>query len=114
MVKVLKKTDAIRHENTSSCVAYEYNQPTNELDAAVITLSGRYPENGWVLNTACTSLVHVVSGRGHVYFAGSEVELAEDHQVLIERGEKYALEGEMKLLFIASPKWTPEQAKSIL
>lgn len=113
-MNILNKTDAVRHDNSVVCVAYEYDQPTDAVDAAAIELSGRYPETGWAINTKCTSLVHVISGRGHAYFANNKSEMSEDSQVLIEKNEEYALEGEMKLLFIASPKWTPEQAQSTL
>jgi len=112
-MKIRKKAEAVRHENSEACVAYEYEMPSTEIDGAVIELTGRYPEDGWVINTVSTSLVHIVRGRGKVYFPDEEVVLAEDDQVMILPNEKYAFDGDMKLLFFAAPAWTPEQARRV-
>ena len=108
-----KGSEALRHENSSACVAYEYQLPTSELDSAVIELSGRYPEKGWALNTSCTSLIYVIKGAGWVISEEARTKVSEGHQVLIEKGEKYALHGDMKLLFSAAPAWSPDQARKV-
>ena len=108
-----KKMDALKHENSPACVAFEYGMSTDKIDSAVIELNGRYPESGWALNTACTALVHVIRGAGRARSEVGDVVLKEDDQLLIHPNEKYALEGHMKLLFSASPAWSPEQARTI-
>lgn len=112
-MEVRKKIDALRHENSPACIALEYDMPTDKIDSAVIELNGRYPESGWALNTACTALIHVIRGEGRVYREAGDIALEEDDQLLIRPNEKYALEGEMKLLFSASPAWSPGQARTI-
>lgn len=101
------------YQNTEACLAYEYGHPTSELNAAVIDLSGRYPDDGWALNTACTALIHVMQGRGELVGDGAISDLAEGDQVLITPNEPYAFDGTMKLLYISTPAWTPEQAKHV-
>lgn len=108
-----KKINALRHENSPACVAFEYSLPTDEIDSAVIELNGRYPESGWAVNTACTALIHVIRGTGRVCGEAGDILLEKDDQLLICPDEKYALEGDMKLLFSASPAWSPEQARTI-
>lgn len=83
------------------------------MNAAVIELSGRYPDEGWALNTACTSLVHIVKGKGTVSTGRRTEELSADDQILLMPNEKYFFDGTMKLLYIASPAWTPEQAEHV-
>ncbi len=110
-MNIRRNSEAVAHQNTAVCVAYEYTMPVDVVNAAVIELSGRYPDEGWVLNTTCTSLIHVIRGHGCVEGEHGTTELATGDQVLIARGEKYSLDGSMKLLYVATPAWTPEQAE---
>lgn len=112
-MEVRRKNDAVRHENSPVCVAYEYGLPTTKIDSAVIELSGRYPDDGWALNTACTALVYVVKGEGKVIFPKGETHLAEGGQILISPNEKYAFDGTMELLFSSTPAWSPDQARHL-
>lgn len=112
-MEVRKKTEAQRHENSPTCTAFEYGMSTQEIDSAVIELRGRYPEAGWAVNTVSIALIHVVRGEGYIYKDSNSIPLGEDDQILILPNEKYALEGEMKLLFSSSPAWSPEQARVI-
>lgn len=112
-MQIRKLGEATRHQNSVSCTAYEYKMPTRELDSALIELAGRYPEEGWAMNAICTSLVHVITGKGWIVSTSGRHRLTEDAQILIEKGEKYAFEGTMKLLYSAVPAWTPDQAKNV-
>ena len=110
-MNILRNTEATAHRNTGACVAYEYPMPTNALNAAVIELSGRYPDEGWIANSSVTSLVHVIHGNGSIANKQNVTELATGDQVLIPPNEDYFFDGSMKLLYVATPSWTPEQAK---
>ncbi len=112
-MQVRKKKEARRHENTPGCVAYEYQLPTAELDSAVIELAGRYPAKGWAMNVVCNSIVYVIEGEGRLLSEEGVMPLDQGDQALIKKGEKYALEGEYKLLFSATPAWSAAQAKNI-
>ena len=110
-MNIRRNSEATAHKNTEACVAYEYPMPTDALNAAVIELSGRYPDEGWIANSAVTSLVHVVHGNGTITNKQGVTDLAAGDQVLIAPEEKYFFDGSMKLLYVATPAWTPEQAK---
>lgn len=112
-MEIRKKSDATFFQNTPTCGVYEYGMGSSKIDSALIELSGRYPQEGWALNTICTSVVHIVSGEGRVIFSDGEKPLVEDMQILIPPHEPYVLEGNLKLIFSASPAWSPEQARNI-
>ncbi|MEC3979527.1 hypothetical protein [Amycolatopsis sp. H20-H5] len=110
---VRRSNEAIEYKNSGACLAYEYELPSDSVNAAVIELAGRYPDEGWALNTACTSLVHIVKGNGTISTAQTKEDLSTDDQVLLMPNEKYFFDGNMKLLYIASPAWTTEQAEHV-
>jgi mannose-6-phosphate isomerase-like protein (cupin superfamily) len=111
-MKFIPASERTSYKVTDSVVSYEYVL-SEELNAAPIEISGRYPAVGWALNTACTSLVHILKGNGVVTFEGSAVAVSQNDQLLIEMGEKYAFEGnDLEILYIATPAWTPEQAQN--
>lgn len=112
-MQIRKESEARRHENTLACVVYDYQLPTGELDSAVIQLSGRYPQDGWAVNTISTSVVYVLEGRGSLLSGLERQELAEGDQILIEKNEKYAFDGTMRLLYSAAPAWSPDQARNL-
>lgn len=110
-MNIIKNNQAERFENSSACTAYEYPQPTDAIDVSRIELSGRYPDAGWAINTACEALVQIVKGGGKLHYVDGEVDLGEGDQVHIPRHERYAFEGTMELIFASTPKWSPEQAR---
>ena len=105
------------HKHSNECTAHEYSSPTDALDAAVIDLNGRYPEDGFALNRECRALLYVVAKRGRVLSPESTgkdpIEVSQGSQVYIAPGEAYALEGHMQLLYVSTPKWSPDQAERI-
>lgn len=109
-MNVRKEHEAKRFENSHVCVAFEYEQPTNAMDMARIELSGRYPSDGWSLNTICEAIVYVMKGEGRFCTPDKVVEIAAGDQIHIPPNEKYNFEGAMELLFASTPKWSPEQA----
>jgi mannose-6-phosphate isomerase-like protein (cupin superfamily) len=112
-MNIVKNHEALVRQNTAACVAYEYDMSADSVNGAVIEISGRYPDTGWALNTVCTSLVYIIEGLGTVEGDRGVRELASGDQLLIAPGEKYSFDGTMKLLYVATPTWTLEQAKHI-
>jgi hypothetical protein len=110
-MNIRKRHEATVNANTDACVAHEYVTPVTALNAAVIDLSGRYPDKGWTLNTTCTALLHVIQGQGVIMGEETAKDIAVDDQILIAPNEVYAPDGHMKVLYVATPAWTPEQAE---
>jgi mannose-6-phosphate isomerase-like protein (cupin superfamily) len=114
IMKFVKKAQAKQFENSPSCFAYEYPLQDEDINGAVIELSGRYPERGLAVNEASKELVYVVKGQGILSVNDEQLDLSEGDMVLILPGEKYFFEGELKMLMPCSPAWRPEQHKIIL
>lgn len=52
--------------SSDSTTAYEYETNSKLINVAVIDIAGRYPIDGWAVNTVATSLVYILAGRGQL------------------------------------------------
>ena len=110
VVNLIRRHEADLVTNGGACEVREYDHPTTDkLGAAEIEISGRYPDEGWVCNTACEALIHVIKGHGNAYFTDHEVTLAEGDQLHIPSEQQYALKGVLHIIYMTAPKWSPEQ-----
>ncbi len=80
-----------------------------ELDFAIVTLSGRYPEGRYAINTKCKEIVYIQEGAGKVDVNGEQHSLTAGDLVLIEAGEKFYWEGHMTLFISCHPAFTIDQ-----
>lgn len=112
-MKLVRRKDRVEHRNSSVCIAYEYHLRDKDINGAVIKLTGRYPDKGRVVNKACKEIVYIISGKGRLNVDGKEVILQEEDQVLIEPGEKYFFEGNMKFIVPCTPAWHPKQHEEV-
>lgn len=94
--------------------SWEYEAASTAMNVARIKVNGRYPEAGFVRNREADSIVHVIGGDGILGMqGGARVKLAPHDQVHLVVNEAYFFEGELELLYAATPKWTSEQAEYI-
>ena len=108
-MKLVKKSEAKEFKNSNFCVAYEYQVGDKAINAAVIKLSGRYPDTGRVVNNVCKELVYVIVGNGDLNVYNKLIKLEQGDQALIEVGEKYYFDGKMTFITSCSPAWYPKQ-----
>jgi mannose-6-phosphate isomerase-like protein (cupin superfamily) len=113
-MKVLRKDQVERHKNSEVCVATEYPLGDEDINGAVIELTGRYPDKGRVVNEKCKELVYVIEGSGKLVVEGKEIELNKGDMVLIEPKERYYFDGNLTMFVPCTPAWYPEQHKEIL
>lgn len=85
----------------------------NDLNGAMIELSGRYPDNGRVVNHRCKELCYVLEGSGRVVIDELVLELKVGDLVLIEPEEKYFWEGHLKFFAACTPAWYPGQHEQV-
>lgn len=110
----VKSKDATRFKNSDSCTAIEYEfKDENDINIAAIELSGRYPEQGYAVNTICKELVYIKNGTGNLTTANSSINLEPGDTVLIKPNERYYFDGNMELLISCSPAWSPSQYQNI-
>jgi len=108
-MKLVRAEDATRFENAESCVAYEYETGDLDINIARIEIVGRYPLEGFAVNTQVTELVYVESGRGQVCVDGIVHAINKGDVLSIQKGEKVSWNGTMTLVIACAPTWTPEQ-----
>lgn len=103
-----------RFENAVTCRGIEYNfGPEADMNGALITVSGRYPEAGFVMNEVCSELAYVTRGSGKVCKADETIEFAIGDTLCIQPGEKYYWDGDFDIYTVCNPAFYPEQHKEI-
>lgn len=112
-MKLTRKSEALEHKNSADCTAYEYPLGDNDINGAIIKLSGRYPERGFAMNEISKELVYVIKGQGRLTVGVTSHQLSEGDMALLLPGEKYFFEGELQMLMPCTPAWTPAQHKVI-
>ena len=63
-MECVKREAAVKHAQSPQCVVYEYPMQTSEMNIAVAEVKGRYPEQGYALNHACSEMGYVIKGNG--------------------------------------------------
>lgn len=101
------KAEKFQNGNVTS---WEYTTASEKMNVAHIKIEGRYPEEGFTVNREADSIIHILGGRGLLGTRdGIRVELAAHDQVHLAVDDAYYFEGDLEILYSATPKWTPEQ-----
>lgn len=112
-MKIVYKNQTEKFKNGETCTAIEYPMGDKDINGAVIELGGRYPDKGRTMNEKCKEMAYVINGSGRVVIEGKEAQLNEGDLVLIDPGERFFWEGNMKLFMPCTPAWYPEQHKQV-
>lgn len=111
----VKKDGTDLDDKDSGFSAVDIELPIKELNVAEITLTKRYPSQGFAKNTKSTMVVKVLEGE--VLFVGEDenILLPKGSVLLVETNKKYAWEPQSSvvLYIVSTPPWTPEQAETI-
>ena len=111
---IIKRNEGIKGTNSDNCKTIEYSFGDKDIDLGVATITGRYPENGFCINTISKMLIQVLEGSGKLYFENKVIEFSKDDAILIENNEKYYWESDYcKVSMICTPAWSKEQYKVI-
>lgn len=108
-MKKISKNEAHEFKNSDVCIALEYPLHDSEINIAEITITGRYPDAGRVMNQKCKEVAFVMEGSGKAVVDDREVSLSKGDAVLIEVGEKIYWQGNLTLLISCTPAWSSEQ-----
>jgi len=112
-MEYVPQSKAQQFEN-GTVTSWEYEMHNAQLNVAPISIKGRYPESGYTSNAVSDSIIHVVSGAGILALNnGTTVELAANDQVHLAVYDAYYFEGNLDIIYAASPAWTPEQTEHI-
>ena len=67
-MQFIKKSNAVKGANSDKCKTLEYSFKDKDMDLGIATITGRYPENGFCVNTISKELIYVLDGNGKLYF----------------------------------------------
>lgn len=112
-MKITRKSQTETFKNGNSCTAIEYPMEDNDINGAIIELTGRYPEEGRAMNEKCKEMGYIIKGSGKVVIEGKEIQIQEGDLILIDPKEKYFWEGSMTIFMPCTPSWKPEQSKKV-
>ena len=112
-MKVIHKDQTEKIKNSNCCLAEEYQMADKNIGGTIIELTGRYPSKGRGVNMQCKMLPYIIKGNGKIIVEGKEVNLNEGDLILIEPGERYYWQGDLKLFISSIPAWSPEQYKEV-
>jgi len=107
----IPQSKAHKFEN-DAVMSWEYEMQNANLNVAPISIKGRYPDNGFTCNLKSDAIVHILDGTGIIGLKdGSSVALAKNDQLHLAVGDFYYFEGDLDIIYAASPGWTTEQTK---
>ena len=112
-MKFISRSEARVHKNSDYCIATEYPLGDEDLDFATVQISGRYPDQGRVMNVVSKEACFILKGGGLIVVEGKEVLLDEGDLVLVTAGEKYFWEGTITIAVTCRPPWSSEQHKRV-
>lgn len=108
-MKISFKHDSIQRKNSDVCVVTEHPIGDDMIDFAIVTVTGKYPNTKQATNLVCKEIVYIQEGSGKVTVNGKEHALSTGDVVLIEAGEKFIWEGQMRLFISCTPAFTIDQ-----
>jgi len=109
-MKRITKSQTVHFTNSPTCSGFEFPFKDKDLNIAVVTVDGRYPDTGHVVNKVCKEIAYVLSGSGSVHVDGVAHRLEPGDAVLLNPGEKFFWQGEkLEMLMPCSPAFYPEQ-----
>jgi len=112
-MKIIQKELSVLRKNSDICCVTEYDMGDRDIDFAIVTLTGRYPDEGRVNNTRSKEIVYIHEGNGYVEIDGENYLLKAGDAVLIETGEKFYWNGSMTLFISCHPAFTVEQHQRV-
>lgn len=113
-MKIIKFNDAERGANSDECKTLEYSFGDNDIDLGVAIITGRYPEEGYCMNTESKELIYVIEGEGDLNLKNEIIHFSKDDAILIDKNEKYYWDTNYcKVSMSCTPAWKPEQHKLV-
>lgn len=110
------RADEVQVIRDGGLLIQEYDFENSMLNVARITISGRYPAEGYVANRMCTALVSVEEGAGSITIKNKPtVDLTPGDHILIQPGEPYCFLslGDLAIRYISTPAWRANQVDSV-
>jgi len=114
-MRIIRKSESESFTNGPNCSGYGFPFGDKDVDIAIVTVNGRYPEEGYVLNEVSKEIAYVLKGSGKLVMGDTESQdVHMGDAVMILPGEKYFWEGEnLEMIMPCSPAFDPNQHKHV-
>ena len=113
-MQVIKYSNAIEGAHSDKCKTLEYSFKDGDIDLGVATITGRYPEKDYCVNTISKELIYVLDGSGKLCFENDVVEFEKGDSILINSNEKYYWDTTYCTVTMScTPAWSEEQHKLV-
>tara|TARA_B100001245_G_scaffold55335_1_gene37492 strand:- start:504 stop:836 length:333 start_codon:yes stop_codon:yes gene_type:complete len=104
------KLTGTEFKNSDTCEGVSYSHESARHDIAIITIDGRYPEEGWAMNETSEEMAVVMNGSGKLMIKDDAVvRLEKGDGAYVPAGEWFAWSGNMTLAMSCSPPFSEEQ-----
>lgn len=114
-MKIIRKSETESFTNGPTCFGYGFPFGDKGVDIAVVTVNGRYPEEGYALNEISKEIAYVLKGNGKLVMrnaAPQDVQVGDAAMIL--PGEEYYWEGDnLEMIMPCSPAFDPNQHKHV-
>ena len=88
-MKIVKKDEAEKFENSNECMVLEYPLKDGDIDCAITTITGRYPDKGYSINQKCKAMIYIIEGNGTLNTKEKSVSFEAGDSILINKEETY-------------------------
>lgn len=113
-MKVIRKENAETGKNSEECKTLEYNFKDKDIDIGIATITGRFPNKDYCVNTICKELIYVLEGNGSLYFENKKIDYKQGDAILIEPNDKYYWNTEYSIVSMScTPSWNTDQHKLV-
>lgn len=113
-MEMIKNKDALQTNNSDKCEVIEYSFEDKHMDLGLATITGRYPEKFFCVNTISKELIYVMEGSGKLYFQNKSIDFEKGDTILIQNNEKYYWETKYcKVSIICTPAFSKEQYRLV-
>lgn len=96
-------------KNSDNCIVAEYPLMDTDIDIATAVINGRYPAQGYCINTSVKEMIYVLNGHGKICKENEFIEFKTGDAILIDKNEKYYWDANCKIVMSCSPAWYEEQ-----
>ena len=90
---------------------FEYATQDKDINGAVTSIKGRYPEEGWMHNEVCKEMIYIIKGSGALVTKNKRTKFEAGDIIIINPKEEYYWKGEMQHFVASIPPWYPQQHK---
>lgn len=112
-MKIIKESQAHKIKNSDKCEVLEYPLKDKDIDMAIATIRGRYPDKGYAMNEVCKELIYVIEGKGSLNKKGEKIVFEKGDVMLIDKGEAFYWDANCTIAMPCTPAWYVEQYKWI-